>query len=119
MSDFPRLKTNAIAQYPSRTGSSYRTGILRFIDGKEQRFRKMGEPRREWVLRLDQLDETEVHNLRRFFEAQRGSYGTFRFTDPWTGIEHEGCGFESDLFQCDFTDIYRARTTVRIRQVLA
>jgi hypothetical protein len=116
MAYFPRLRTNAVTQYPSGTSSSYKTDILRFMDGTEQRFPQWGQVRRSWTIRLELLDEVEVHGIRKFFEAQSGSFESFTFVDPWTGNEFDGCVFEGDALEVDFRSVNRAGMTIRITQ---
>lgn len=117
MGRFPRLKTNAIAQYPAGAGSTRSTEVLRFVDGTEQRFRQWRGARRHWVVRLDLLDEAEVEEIRRFFEAQSGRFGRFTFVDPWTDEEFENCAFGSDSFEIDFRAENRAAATLVIVEV--
>lgn len=117
MARFPRLQTRAITQYPAGSGSTRRTEVLRFVDGTEQRFRQWPGARRHWVVRLDLLDEAEVDELRRFFEAQSGRFGRFIFVDPWTNEEIENCAFGSDSMEIDFRSENRAAATIVIVEV--
>jgi hypothetical protein len=39
MATFPKLKTNAVAQYPASKTARYQNQALRFLDGTEQRYR--------------------------------------------------------------------------------
>lgn len=96
MSVFPKLKSGAVAQYPVQRGSSFSTSVSRFLDSSEQRFRDYRGLRRRWVVRLSQLDETELQRLSEFFVAQQGRSETFDFEDPWTGSIVSGCRFEDD-----------------------
>ena len=41
MANFPRLTTGAVTQYPSSRNLTYSTYVLRFVDGREQRFREL------------------------------------------------------------------------------
>jgi hypothetical protein len=66
------------------------------VDGTAQRYRDSGAARLRWMIRLDLLDEGEMASLEEFMVAQQGSYGTFTFTDPWDGLEYEGCRLEAD-----------------------
>lgn len=117
MARFPRLKTNAITQYPSGTGISHRTEVLRFLDGTEQRFRQFQSGKRHWVIRLDLLDEAEVEVLRKFFESQSGRFGRFIFEDPWSGEEVANCAFLTDVFEVDFRSHNGAATSLSIVEV--
>src|SRR5712691_13004151 len=96
MSDFPTLKTGAILQYPDQKAVRFSAVVLRFTDGAEQRFRDYQAPLRRWQIRLDLLDDTELHLLREFFRAQSGATGTFTFRDPWDSSVYPNCSFEND-----------------------
>jgi hypothetical protein len=96
MSDFPRLNTGAVLQYPAQKQTQFSTSIVRYIDGSEQRFRIYSSPLHRWTIRLDLLDESELHQLRDFFRTQGGAAGTFTFTDPWDGTGYQNCRIEGD-----------------------
>lgn len=102
MPTFPRLKTNAVAQYPAARSLRFQNEVLRFLDGGEQRYRDCSGAQRRWEIRLSLLDESEVAALEAFFLANRGAVGTFEFTDPWTGETHPNCSLESDDFEVSF-----------------
>ena len=116
MSDFPILKTGAVIQYPAGKESSFSTQVIRFVDGSEQRFRDFGSSLRRWIIRYDQLDETEMASLRNFFRAQRGAAGTFSFTDPWDAAEYANCSLEGDEMIEDFVDLGHGRTGLVVRE---
>src|SRR5512134_1307110 len=91
MSEFPRLKTGAVAQYPAEKTIACSTQVLRFVDGSEQRCREYSAPLRKWIIGLDLLDERELAELEGFFIAQQGAFGDFVFVDPWDGTEYAHC----------------------------
>ena len=95
MSEFPQLKTGAVAQYPARKTVSYRTHVLRFVDGSDQRFREYSAAVHRWIIRLDLLDEAELGEVEQFFLSQQGELSDFSFTDPWDGDEYASCSLES------------------------
>ena len=95
---FPPLRTGAIAQYPLARELRQTAEIVTFLDGSEQSYRSMPSARCRWMIRLELLDDAEAARLRAFFEQQKGRWGTFSFTDPWTGIAHTQCSFETDTF---------------------
>ncbi len=66
MATFPTLSTGAVAQYPSDRTRLFSTQVFRFLDGNEQRFQGYGSALRQWSIRLDLLDETELANLQKF-----------------------------------------------------
>lgn len=98
MAEFPKLKTGATAQYPSKREFRFSTEVRRFVDGSEQRYRDFRGHRKRWVIRLSQLDETERTALNEFYRGEQGQLGTFDFEDPWSGVVVIGCRFERDSY---------------------
>ena len=115
MAAFPALRTGAVAQYPSSKDILFGTKVLRFVDGREQRYRTSAAPVRRWEIRLDAVDAVELAAIAAFFEAHQGRYGSFSFTDPWDGIEYADCSFDNDVFQARHVSDSRSSTRVLIR----
>lgn len=116
MALFPKLKTAAVAQFPTGKSLSYATEVLRFVDGSEQRFRRAGTAVSRWEIALSMLDGMELTAVREFFAIQKGRHGTFEFTDPWDGVVHEGCSFEQDELPLTLEGERRASTKLFIRR---
>lgn len=116
MSEFPKLKTGAVAQYPASRVAAYGTDVFRFVDGSEQRYRICGTPVRRWVIRLEQLDETEIAKLQEFFASAQGRFGSFSFEDPWEGTVHQDCSLESDEFSIELLGEGRGRLALVVRE---
>jgi phage-related protein len=114
MAQFPKLKTNAVAQYPASRTTVFRNVRLRFVDGKEQRIRGGGAPLKRWEIRLAQLDEGEMAAIEQFFVEKQGQYGTFAFTDPWDGREYPNCSLASDELLLETTGEARGATKIAI-----
>jgi len=96
MSTFPTLKTGAVAQYPATKTFRFQNQILRFIDGTDQRYRDSAGPLHTWEIHLDKLDEGEMAIIENFFAENRGTFGSFTFTDPWDGQVYPNCSLASD-----------------------
>jgi hypothetical protein len=96
MATFPKLKTNAVAQYPASRVLHFRNQTLRFVDGTEQRYRDSAGPLHRWEIRLNQLDEGEMAGLETFFAANEGAFASFSFTDPWDGTVYANCSLQGD-----------------------
>jgi phage-related protein len=96
MASFPKLKTNAIVQYPLTRREKFQNQTVRFLDGSQQRYRDSGAPRLEWEIQLSLLDEGELAAIEEFFLASQGGFGTFSFTDPWDGRVHDNCSVAAD-----------------------
>ncbi len=116
MSTLPKLKTGAVMQYPAAKDASYSTGIVKFVDGAEQRYRDFKAPLRRWIIRLDLLDEAELSALEDFFLDRDGRFGSFTFVEPWTETEYPNCSLDSDKFESDFVEEMRGRTTFVVRE---
>jgi hypothetical protein len=96
MATFPKLKTNAIAQYPLGRRELFRNQTVRFVDGSDQRFRDSGGARLEWDIQLNQLDEGELAEIEEFFLTMQGAFGSFSFTDPSDGMVYDNCSVGTD-----------------------
>ncbi|HVO97433.1 MAG TPA: DUF2460 domain-containing protein [Bryobacteraceae bacterium] len=116
MASFPMLKTGAVAQYGSDRALRFSTTVLRFVDGREQRYPGYGAPLRQWTIRLDLLDESELADLEQFFESSSGRAGTFAFTDPWDGTVYPSCSFAGDELAMDFQELARGKTQVVVKE---
>ena len=116
MSDFPRLKTGAVLQYPAQKETRFSTDVLRFVDGSEQRFREYQAPLRRWVIRLDLLDDDELHALRQFFMDMAGAAVSFAFTDPWDATRYASCSFENAEIKGVVVNDAQGKTLLTVRE---
>jgi phage-related protein len=114
MSEFPVLKTGSVMQYPAQKETHFSTQVVRFVDGSEQRFRDYQRPLHRWVVRLELLDEGELHLLQEFFRTLDGPAGAFTFTDPWDGTKYPNCSFESDDMMEDFLDELKGKIALTV-----
>src|ERR1700751_3955474 len=96
MATFPKLKTDAVAQYPLGRTTTFQNQTLTFVDGNQQRYRDGGAVRLRWDIRLANLDEGELAAIEEFFLANQGAFGNFAFTDPIDGTVYDDCSMESD-----------------------
>ena len=98
MASFPLLSSGAMTQYPLEAGTGQGTQIIRFLDGTDQRFCLHGRLLRRWLIRLELLNDDELHALEAFFRSQQGSYTTFSFPDPLSDTSVPNCRFAADEF---------------------
>ena len=96
MATFPRLRTNAVAQYPAKRALRFQNQTLRFVDGTEQRYRDCAGPLHRWEIQLKQLDDTEMAAVEKFFSGNQGTFDSFAFTDPWDEHVYPDCSMETD-----------------------
>ncbi len=113
---FPKLKTDAVAQYPARKVLRFQNQVLRFVDGTEQRYRDAAGVLHSWEIRLDQLDDGEMAALEEFFDSSQGAFASFAFTDPWDGQVYADCSLDADGIELDAIEEMRGRTSLRIRE---
>jgi hypothetical protein len=115
MAKFPVLKTGAVTQYPSGRWATYSTSVMKFVDGREQRFRELSGPVRTWVIRMHQLSSEEIGAIESFFEDRQGEFGSFQFTDPWDGTNYSDCSFDQDELWMDALQesIYQGYLVIR------
>ncbi len=96
MANFPLLSTGAVTQYPLIVTTGQSSQVIRFLDGTDQRYLMHGRMLRQWQIRLELLNESEIQALEAFFAAQLGGYSTFIFPDPCSGAEVPNCRFAED-----------------------
>jgi hypothetical protein len=113
---FPKLKTDAVAQYPLTTTLAFQNQTLTFVDGTQQRYRDSGAVRARWEIRLSDLDEGELAAMEEFFLANQGTFGSFSFTDPQDGHVYDDCSLEADDLQVETLAEMRGATTLRVTQ---
>jgi len=113
---FPTLKTGAVMQYPAKRTLQFNTGIIRFLDGTEQRYRDSPSVLHTWTIQLDLLDEEELAALDQFFVTNQGKFGSFSFTDPWDGTVYPDCSLSADSFSFQLQEEMRGRTTLTVRE---
>lgn len=114
--DFPRLKTNAVMQYPATRDLEYANALLTFVDASQQCYREAADSLRRWHIRLDLLDEWEISALQFFFGLNEGGFGTFTFVDPWDGTEYPDCSLDQDSFEFQLQSEMRASTMLIVKQ---
>jgi hypothetical protein len=116
MATFPSMRTSAIVQYPARRSVRYQNEAVRFVDGTEQRYRDSAGPLHQWEIRLDLLDEGELAELEGFFAANQGAFGTFDFTDPWSGQSYKNCRLAKDEVTMTASGELRGATVLVVRE---
>ncbi len=114
MATFPKLKTNAIAQYPLGRREQFQNQTVRFVDGSDQRFRDSGGARLEWDIQLSQLDEGELAAIEEFFLASQGAFDSFSFTDPSDGTVYDNCSVGADNLTLLTTGEMRGSTKLTV-----
>jgi phage-related protein len=114
MAKLPLLLTGAPAQYPFTRTLETRSRVLKFSDGREQRFPLFQAVRRKWRLTLHLLSDGEAAALESFVEQQGGRGGVFEFDDPIDGAVAERCRLAADTHEAAAEGWSRNSTTVTV-----
>src|ERR1700728_156550 len=117
MATFPPLKTGAVAQYPATKSLRFQNQIVRFVDGNEQRYRDSAGPLHQWVIRLDQLDETELASLESFLLSIQDSFASIIFIDPWNATSYPNHSIGSDKLQLTSVEELQNATSVTVTEI--
>jgi hypothetical protein len=113
---FPRLKTGALAQYPTARELTRPVATVRFLDMGRQSYLDSRDSLRRWRLRLNLLDESELAAVMEFFTAMRGSLGRFDFEDPATGDVVANCRFDEDELALSSSGEFNGQTALTVRE---
>jgi phage-related protein len=113
---FPKLKTDAVAQYPLTRRIRFQNQALTFVDGTQQRYRDGAGARMKWEIRLAELDEGELAALEEFVMANQGAFGSFAFTDPRDGQVYDDCSLGADGVDVVTVAEMRCSTTLTVEQ---
>ncbi len=90
MANFPKLLSGTCFQYPVRTEELCPVEVIEMVGGEQQRF--AAQPRRRVMrLKLSQLSEGELAQLRDFVLETRIDEMPFSIDDPVTGATLTGC----------------------------
>ena len=112
MTTFPVLGTGAVMQYPAPLITGQGVGVIRFLDGSDQRYLTQGKSFRTWKVDLSLLNEDELAAVESFFDAQSGDYGVFAFADPFSGVSVPNCRFAHPSLQTAYDDVDTGATTL-------
>lgn len=110
MTDFPVLSTDAVTQYPTGLTSRQSAQVIRFLDGSDQRYLMQKGILRQWEIRLDLLNETEIQQLEAFFTDVDGDYAMFTFPDPFSGSMVPFCRLASPELVSEYLAVENSTT---------
>jgi len=102
MASFPLLSSGAVSQYPTDTYSGQAIGVIRFLDGTDQRYLRTGRRLRRWRIDLTLLSAEEIYALETFYIAQKGMFSPFTFTDPESNAQVPNCRFANTELTTDY-----------------
>lgn len=103
MATFPMLSTGSVTQYPTTVTNGQGVEVVRFLDGSDQRFLSQGRTFRQWQIRLELLNDSEIAQIEAFFVAQSGDYSVFTFPDPISGTDVSNCRLAAPGLVTEYT----------------
>lgn len=113
---FPTLKRGNTVFYPLRDTQSFSTGLAKFLDDSEQRWRKRRMLRR-FVLTCTDINAYDVSLILNFFRSQAG-----RFDSTWSlsigGNTYHNLAFDTDTFQMIENKTNRMALSFNVVQVV-
>lgn len=110
---FPDSIARLAFQYPAKRQASYRTQVIQFLGGNEQRY-PITALLRQWQATPLLLPDREMDVLTHFFALVSGTSNAFEFTDPWDGTTYPVCYFKDNLLKSISTDHNRSNVTFTI-----
>ena len=105
MASFPLLSSGAVTQYPAALATDQGAEVIRFLDGTDQRYLTQGRMFRQWQIRLNLLNESEIQQIEAFFAAQLGDYSSFAFPDPFSGTSVPNCRIAIPSLVSDYLSV--------------
>ena len=117
MATFPALSTGAFVQHPTATKYDCGTEVIRFLDGSDQRCLVRSRTLRSWTVKLQLLSDQELARLEQFFIDVQGSYGTFSFIDPRSGVVYPQCRFQDSSLMTGYQALGQGATDMVVVEV--
>lgn len=111
MATFPLLSSGAVTQYPAPLATGQGAQVIRFIDGSDQRYLTQSKMLRQWQIRLDLLNETEIQQIEAFFVSQSGDYSPFTFPDPFSGASVTNCRLGAPALVSEYLGVGMSSTS--------
>jgi len=111
MAAFPILSSGAVTQYPTGLTSGQGSRVIRFLDGSDQRYLMQARALRQWQIRLDLLNETEIQQVEAFFTDVQGDYSPFTFPDPISGADVPSCRLAAPALVSEYIGVDNSSTS--------
>jgi hypothetical protein len=116
MDSFPLLSSGAVSQYPTQALRGQGIGIIRFLDGSDQRFLHTPRNLRRWCIELSLLSDAEIASLELFFNTHKGVFSPFVFTDPASNSQIPNCRFATSEMNTEYVSVNANSTSIWIME---
>ncbi len=111
MANFPILSSGAVTQYPIGLTSGQGARVIRFLDGSDQRYSTQPRALRQWQIRVNLLNESEIQQIEAFFNDVQGDYSPFTFPDPISGANVANCRLAAPGLVTEYVGIDNSATS--------
>jgi len=101
MSTFPSIVTGVVTQLPWGVMQTASVSRVSMDHGFVYAYYYVATPLLSWELNFSVLTASELSTLWTFWEAMKGAWDTFSFTDPDTSTAYT-CRFEGDDFAVSY-----------------
>lgn len=96
MANFPTITSGRVERLPFTRAKTYRTKVLQFANGSEQRWAQPAGPQK-FSLNFNGVSTPDKDTVRAFFVSCKGAYdATWSLTVD--GVQYDYCAFDQDDF---------------------
>lgn len=118
MPAFPTFTAGESAHLPFSQGREYMNATNRQPHGWQYAYNLLATPLGRWQIQFS-LSDADLVTLQNFWDARKGAYEEFTFTDPDTGITHSRCRFEGEALAVEDVGPNEHLVTVNIVEYTA
>lgn len=115
MPSFPTLTSGEICSYPLTRTRRFRTGVVQFVDGSEQRYAMGNGSLEEFELQAVGVSTTDKNTVRDFYLARGGPLDS-GWDLTLEGTTRHNCTFVEASFLAEQQGYNRWNVSVRVRQ---
>lgn len=95
MPAFPTFTAGESVHLPFSQGRGFQNVTNRQPHGWQYAYNLLATPLGRWQIQFS-LSDADLVTLQNFWDARKGAYEEFTFTDPDTGITHSRCRFDGE-----------------------
>ncbi len=95
MSAYPTFAAGEVAHLPFQQGQEFANVVQDMPHGWRYAYNLIATSLKRWVIQYS-FSDADRTTFQTFWDAQKGNYSVFDFTDPHTGVTHTKCRFDMD-----------------------
>ena len=117
MPSFPTFSAGESVHLPYQQGHEFVNVMNRMPHGYQYGFNTVATALKRWEIEFS-LSDTDLITLKAFWEARKGAYEEFDFTDPDTLATTTKCRFDQDSLDIRYTGPNENLVRVEIQEYL-